>query len=121
MADKYMKVSDAPEYGAYYADGDLVVGCVKLTGDMTVAQQDDGTKRSHGHAVYAREDKANCVVTFGSEGYLETDNYSGSPAAGDLLIWDESSKCYAVYVDSGFIVGEVMSVSSGVIKFKSLI
>lgn len=121
MADeKYLKIIEGPNHGMNVADGDLVAGgCVSLSGNYKYAQHADGAVESDGISTLATTSGENVTVTYGRSTIIETNNFSGTVAAGDKLVWDHTNKTFKV--GSGFSVLKVIANEDGILTCRVLI
>jgi hypothetical protein len=108
-------------YGLGAISADAAVGlCVRLTGDNVFTVNDDATKRSFGVlAGSCRKDEL-CGV-FCQGGIYETDQYTGNVAAGEALGCDAQTGKLKKAGAQDFVLGEAISVVSGVLRFKLLV
>lgn len=95
--------------------------CVVLSGDNEFKLNDDGTVESFGLlAADCAEDEL-AAVWFGG-GIYETDQYSGTPAAGDDLACDNSThKLVKAAGEGTVVIGKCISLVAGVLRFKLLV
>jgi len=94
--------------------------CVVLKGNDEFELNDDGTKESFGLLAADCAKDELCAVWFGG-GIYETDQYTGSPAAGNDLACDDSTHKLAVAGEGDAVIGKAISVVGGVLRFKLLV
>ena len=108
-------------YGDGYMQGDGALGqLVKVVGDDLFALSTDPKKRSYGLLM---KDYANGEMPgiYCGGGIYTTDVFTGAIVAGDELIVGNDGKLAKRTANDQILVGEVISVSGGVLKFKLLI
>ena len=93
---------------------------VKLSGDNVFTVNDAPAVRSFGMLAKAYKDGEMCGV-FCLGGIYETDQFEGTPSAGDELACDADSSKLKVAEEGDFVVGEVILLSNGVLRFKLLV
>lgn len=108
-------------YGLGTISEDAVAGqCVRLTNANEFSVNKDGTKRSFGILAASCKKGELCGV-YCMGGIYETDQYTGSISPGDALSCDANTGKLKAASGNDFVVGEAISVVSGVLRFKLLV
>jgi len=108
-------------YGLGTISGAGTVGqLVKVSDDNVFTVNDNPAVRSFGMLVGTYRDGEMCGV-YCMGGILETDQYAGDVSAGDELACDADTGLVKAAGEGEFVVGEAISVSSGVLRFKLLV
>ena len=108
-------------YGLGTISADAVAGqCVRLTDANVFSVNDDAAKRSFGILVASCDKDALCGV-YCMGGIYETDQYTGNISAGDELACDANTGKLKAASGDEFVVGETISLVSGVLRFKLLV
>jgi len=105
-------------YGLGTLAGAGTVGqLVKVSGDNVFTVNDDPAVRSFGVLVGTYEDGEMCGV-YCMGGIYETDQYAGDISHGDELACDADTGLLKAAEEGEFVVGEAISVTAGVLRFK---
>jgi len=94
--------------------------CVKVAGNDVFAVNDNGNGRSFGVLAKSYRDGER-VGVYCLGGVYETDQYAGTPVAGDLLVCDAATGKLKKQDGETFVVAEALSVATGVLRFKLLV
>ena len=108
-------------YGLGAVSEDATVGqCVRLTDGDVFSVTDDAEVRSFGIlAASCKKDELCGVYCLG--GIYETDQYAGEIAASEALACDATTGTLKAASGDEFVMGEAISVASGVLRFKLLV
>ena len=93
---------------------------VTMVGDNLFAVATDPTARSFG-VLEKKVADGQMPGIFCLGGIYETDVFEGTPAAGDELSCDAATGTFKVAVAGDVVLGQVISASSGVLRFKLLV
>eukprot|EP00919_Chromeraceae_sp_WS-2016_P025793 GHVR01060934.1.p3 GENE.GHVR01060934.1~~GHVR01060934.1.p3 ORF type:complete len:121 (+),score=20.99 GHVR01060934.1:133-495(+) len=108
-------------YGMGTISGAGTVGqLVKVSDDNVFMVNDDPAVRSFGLLVGTYTDGEMCGV-YCMGGIFETDQFAGDISAGDELACDADTGTLKAAEEGEFVVGEAISVASGVLRFKLLV
>ena len=109
-------------YGDGYVQGGAVSGQVmRIVGDDLFAVADDATEPAFG-VLYADVKDGEMPTIYTDGGVYETDNFTGTIQAGELLKVHNANGNLTNGVGAGdTIVAKAISVSAGVLKFRLLV
>ena len=117
-----VKHDNGTAYGDGYVQGDAESGQVmRIVGDDIFAVADDATEPAFG-MLYADVKDGDMPTIYTDGGVYETDNFTGTIQAGELLKVHNANGNLTNGVGAGDqVVAKAISLSGGVLKFRLLV